>query len=82
MQYMNIVFVCNEELKRACKAIQFVYLATNLSSNCSRSDVNMRAQPLRKNYSRNLSSIQSGPMLLASLSERFFQTLYQFANEL
>ena len=64
MQYMNIIFVCNDELKGggACKAIHFVYLATNLSSNCSRSDVNVRAHLLRYNSSRNLSSIQSGPL--------------------
>ena len=43
--------------KGARKAIHFVYLATNKSSNCSRSDVNVRAQLLRKNYSRNFSSI-------------------------
>ena len=58
MQYMNTIFVCNEEFKGACNAI---HLATNLSSNCSRSDVNVRAQLLRKNYSRILSSIRSGP---------------------
>ena len=30
---------------------------------CSHSDVNVRAQLLRKNYSRNFSSIRSGPLL-------------------
>ena len=63
VQYMNIIFVCNENWKGARKAIHFVYLATNKSSNCTRSDVNMSAQLLRKNYSRNFISIRSEPMI-------------------
>ena len=47
--------------KGAYKAIHYVYLATNLSSNCSRSYVKVRAQLLRKNCNKNFSSIRSGP---------------------
>ena len=60
----SIYFCLHLRIERgggACKAIHLVYLATNYSSNCSRSDVNERAQLLRKYYSMNFSSIRSGP---------------------
>ena len=62
---MNIISVCNEELKGGMQG----YSLCLLGSNCSRSDVNVRAQLLRKNYSRNLSSIRSGPQIYIYKSE-------------
>ena len=50
-------FVYDEELKWAYRAIYFVYLPIVSSCNQSRSGVNMRAHLLRKNSSRNFSSI-------------------------
>ena len=48
--------------KGTFRAIHFVYLPTNESCNCSRSGVNVRAHLLRQNFSRNYSSIRSGPL--------------------
>ena len=60
---MNIIFVCNEELKGAMQGYSLCLLGNELKFqlNCSRSDVNERAQLLRKNFSRNFRSIRSGP---------------------
>ena len=40
-----------------------VYCQPTKGCNCSRSGVNMRVYLLRNNYSRNFSSIRSGPLL-------------------
>ena len=61
MQYMNIIFVCNEELKGGIQGYSLCLLDNQLKFQLYRSDVNVRAQLLRKNYSRNFSSIRSGP---------------------
>ena len=60
MIYMNIILSAMKNCKGACKAIHFVYLATNASSNFSRSDVNVRTQLLRKIYSRNFVRFEVG----------------------
>ena len=52
------MFVCNEELKGGMQG----YSLCLQSSNCSRSDVNVRAYLLRNNCSRNFSSIRSGSL--------------------
>ena len=51
------------------------------STNLSRSGVNVRAHLLRKNYSRNLSSIRSAP-LSSGISERLsrIETLEDFKD--
>ena len=52
MQYMNIIFVCNEELKWGMQGYSLSLLdnqLTWLSSNCINSDVNVRAHLLRNN---------------------------------
>ena len=63
MQYMNIIFVCNEELKGEHARLFTFFLGNQLKFQmqpfgCKRA----RAQLLRKYYSRNLSSIRSGPI--------------------
>ena len=52
---MNIIFVYNEELKGGMQ---------DYSQPTKVSDVNVRAQQLRKNYSRDFSSIRRGPMCI------------------
>ena len=58
MQFMHTLFVYDEELRGAYMASHFVYLTTNLS----RSGVNVRTHLLRKNLSSSFSSIRSGPI--------------------
>ena len=50
------------------------------SSNFSRSGVNVRAHLLRKNYSRNFSSIRSAPISPLSGPRREKTCLWWFAN--
>ena len=66
MQYMNIIFVGNEELKGGMQGYLLCLLRNQLKFNCSCSGVNERTHLLRKNYSRNFSSIRSGPITLVN----------------
>ena len=71
MQYMNIIFVCNEELKGGhTKLFTLFNWQQTKSSNCSRSGVNVRAHLLRNNYSRNFSLIRHGPLSSLSVVSR------------
>ena len=75
MQYLQILLVYDEEMKGdihdyslqplllTCQPTK-VKVATDL---CSRSGVNVQAHLLRQNFSRNYSSVQSGPPLLLKL---------------
>ena len=61
MQYIYIIFVHDEELKRGIQGYLLCLLANQLK--CARSGENVRAHLLHKNFSSNLSSIRSGPCL-------------------
>ena len=63
VQYMNIIFVCNEELKMSMQGYSLCLLGNQLKFQLQPfgCDVNVRAHLLRNNHSRNFSSIRSGP---------------------
>ena len=59
----NVPFVYDEEFEMEHTGLLFLFTCQSTkSSNFSRSGVNVRAHLLRKNYSRNLSSIRSAPL--------------------
>ena len=64
MQYMNIIFVYNEELKGDMQgySLCFAWQPTKVPTAAVRGVI-VRAHLLRNNYSRNFSSIRSEPVL-------------------
>ena len=62
VQFIRILFVYDEELKWGRQGYSLCLLANRLSCNCSRPGVNVHVHLLRKNLSRNFSSIRSGPI--------------------
>ena len=65
MQYMNIIFVCKEELKGDMQGYSCCLIGNQLKFQLQPFGCkHARAQLYRKNYSRNFSSIRSGPKTL------------------
>ena len=63
MQFMHTLFVYDEELRWEIQGYSLCLLDNKLKgSNCSHLGVNVRTHLLRKIFSRNFSSIRSGPI--------------------
>ena len=63
MQFMHTLFVFDEELRWDIQGYSLCLLDNLLKwSNCSHLGVNVRTHLLRKIFSRNFSSIRSGPI--------------------
>ena len=63
MQFMHTLFVYDEELRWDIQGYSLCLLDNYLKgSNCSHFGVNVRTHLLRKIFSRNFSSIRSGPI--------------------
>ena len=72
----NFLFIYDEELKWIIPGYYFLFTCQpTKSSNFSRSGVNVRAHLLRKNYSRNFSSIRSAPWPLTRCTLRMDEWL-------
>ena len=82
MQYMNIIFVCNEELKGSMQGYSLCLLGNQLKFQLQPFGCNVRAHLLRNNYSRNFSSIRSGPVSLRTslLMKNVSISVFYFAN--
>ena len=61
MQFMHTLFVYDEELRWGIQGYSLCLLDNKIKGrNCRHSGVNVRTHLLRKNFSMNFSSIQSG----------------------